>query len=62
MALGNFKENLEAQIGALSLSIPAVLYGKNFTARWPVEAPWVVVPFTAAGAACDLRVCIQEGW
>jgi CheY-specific phosphatase CheX len=60
MVLGNFKENLEAQIGALSLSIPTVLYGKNFTARSPVKAPWVVVPFTAEGAAFDVRVCIQE--
>ncbi|MEI9977207.1 MAG: chemotaxis protein CheX [Ignavibacteriota bacterium] len=33
MIIGNFKTSVEEQVGALGLSVPTVIYGRNFTSR-----------------------------
>ena len=45
MILGNFKESIETQTGPLALTVPTVVYGKNFQTRTPVLASWTIVPF-----------------
>jgi len=45
MILGNVKSNLENDLGQLCLSVPTVVYGKNFEARALQNGACVVVPF-----------------
>ena len=59
MILGNFKESIEAQTGPLALTVPTVVYGKNFQTRTPVLASWTIVPFKVEDATFEVRVCIQ---
>lgn len=46
MILGNVKSSLENDLGPLCLSVPTVVYGKNFEARALQSGESVVVPFT----------------
>ncbi len=60
MILGNFKETMESHTGPLSLSVPTVVYGKNFSTRTPLQAPWVIVPFHLGEDVFQVRVCIKR--
>jgi chemotaxis protein CheX len=60
MILGNFKESMESRTGPLSLSVPTVVYGKNFSTRTPLQAPWVIVPFHLGEDVFQVRVCIKR--
>jgi chemotaxis protein CheX len=60
MILGNFKESLESLTGPLSLSVPTVVYGKNFSTRSPIQAPWTVVPFQLDQDVFQLRICMKR--
>lgn len=61
MVLGNVKECLESHTGALSLSIPTVLWGKNYSARSGIRAPWVVQPFQIGKDVFEVRLCMKRG-
>ena len=61
MVLGNFKESLEPRTGPLGLSVPTVVYGKNFSTRSAIKAEWILVPFNSAdGGRFEVRVCMQQ--
>src|SRR5580698_11515061 len=45
MIIGNFKTSVEEHIGALGLSVPTVIYGRNFTSRSIGQNHWTVIPF-----------------
>jgi CheY-specific phosphatase CheX len=60
MVLGNFKENMFRHTGALSLSIPTVVWGKNFSTRTSLRASWVIVPFTTGDDLFEVRVCMKN--
>ncbi len=60
MILGNFKETIETRTGPLALTIPTVVYGKNFQTRSPVLASWTIVPFKVADNTFEVRVCMQQ--
>ncbi len=60
MILGNFKESIETQTGPLALTVPTVVYGKNFQTRTPVLASWTIVPFKVEDATFEVRVCIKR--
>jgi len=60
MVLGGIKEQLLPLTGPLALSIPTVVYGKNFVARAGVRAPWIVFPFQESGAIFEVRLCLQR--
>jgi chemotaxis protein CheX len=66
MILGNVKSSLEEQLGPMGLSIPTVVYGKNFTTRSAGHGEWIGVPFTSDGERMDIRICLapnrQERW
>ena len=49
MILGNVKTSLEERFGPMGLSIPTVIYGRNFSSRTVGEQEWTVVPFDCAG-------------
>ena len=48
MIIGNVKSTLEDELGPMGLSIPTVIFGRNYQARSCGVKEWVVVPF-----ACD---------
>lgn len=45
MVIGNVKTDLESQLGPLGLSIPTVVYGRNFRTKSAGHAEWTVVHF-----------------
>lgn len=61
MVLGNLKESLEPHTGPLGLTIPTVVYGKNFSTRSAIKSAWTVVPFKSGDdERFEVRVCMQQ--
>ena len=58
MIIGNVKTKLEEELGPMGLSIPTVIYGRNFTSRTLGSHEWTVVPFTFEGEKLQVQVCI----
>jgi chemotaxis protein CheX len=58
MIIGNFKTMVEEHLGPLCLSIPTVIYGRNFTSRSIGHNAWVVLPFKCKGEMIEIRVCL----
>ena len=58
MIIGNFKTMAEEHLGPLGLSIPTVIYGRNFTSRSVGRNDWIVIPFACGGEQMEIRVCI----
>jgi len=58
MIIGNFKTMVEEHLGPLCLSIPTVIYGRNFTSRSTGHNDWVVLPFQCQGEKIEIRVCL----
>lgn len=58
MIVGSFKTRMEDHLGPMGLSIPTVIYGRNFTARSLNHAEWIVVPFDCEGSRFDVKVCL----
>lgn len=58
MIIGNFKNAAEEYLGPLGLSIPTVIYGRNFTSRSLGGNNWIVLPFECKGEALEIRVCL----
>jgi chemotaxis protein CheX len=55
--IGGVKTDLERQFGPLGISIPTVVYGRNFKTR-SVGAPWTTVRFDWDGAELLVRVAL----
>ena len=60
MILGNVKTALEERLGPMGLSIPTVIYGRNFTSRTVGKQEWTVVPFECYGERLEVQVCLAE--
>jgi chemotaxis protein CheX len=58
MIVGNVKTELESELGALGLSIPTVIFGKNFKARSGGSPDWSVVRYDWGGEPIVIRVCL----
>jgi chemotaxis protein CheX len=58
MIIGNFKNEMEMHLGNLGLSIPTVIFGRNFVARSAAENDWIVVPFDCGGEVMTVKVCL----
>ena len=58
MIIGNFKTMAEDLVGPLGLSIPTVIYGRNFTSRSLGRNDWVVLPFHYGKEVMEIRVCL----
>jgi len=56
MIVGNVKNFLEEKLGPMGLSIPTVIFGRNFTARSIGEGQWVVVPFACGKDRLEVRL------
>jgi chemotaxis protein CheX len=60
MVIGNFKTLIEPRTGPLGLSIPSVVYGRNFTIRNGVNDEWTVMPFYCGEQQFEIRVCLMR--
>jgi chemotaxis protein CheX len=58
MIVGSVKTELEAHLGALGLSIPTVVYGRNFKTRSVGNSEWTVVSFECEGENLVVRLCL----
>jgi chemotaxis protein CheX len=56
MIIGNFKTAAEAVIGGLGLSVPTVIYGRNFTSKSLGNNAWLVLPFKCGEDTFEVRV------
>jgi chemotaxis protein CheX len=58
MIIGNVKTALENRLGAMGLSTPTVIYGRNFQTRSTGTQEWTVVPFFLDEDRMCVQVCI----
>ncbi len=58
MIFGNAKNELEEQLGSLGLSIPTVIFGRNFATRSVGRQSWTVIPITAGEDQMELKICL----
>lgn len=56
---GNVKTMLEEEVGLLGLSIPTVIFGRNFCTR-SVGEQWIAVPLKVDEQHLDLRMCLSQ--
>ena len=59
MVIGNVKTHLENRLGAMGLSTPTVIYGRNFQTRGARNQEWTVVPFAVDGDKMCIQMCIM---
>jgi chemotaxis protein CheX len=58
MIIGNVKSELERHLGPLGLSIPTVVFGRNFKTK-SVTAEWIVQRFRWDGDEVRLRIYLR---
>ncbi len=58
MIIGNVKSLLEEELGLMGLSIPTVIFGRNYKARSSGVSEWIVVPFTCDGERLDVKLAL----
>ena len=59
MIIGNVKSTLEDQLGPMGLSIPTVVFGRNYQARSSGVKEWVVVPFQCSAELIEVRLALM---
>ena len=60
MIIGSVKTDLEQHLGALGLSIPTVVFGRNFRTRSAANSDWIVVRFYWDDECLWVRVCLAR--
>lgn len=60
MIFGNVKTELEEELGTLGLSIPTVIFGRNFAARSVGKQSWTVVPIHIGTDLMELKICLVK--
>jgi chemotaxis protein CheX len=58
MIIGSVKTDLEQHLGQLGLSIPTVVYGRNFRTKSAGTSEWTVVRFLWEGETLDVKLCL----
>jgi len=59
MIFGSVKTELEEHLGALGLSIPTVIFGRNFATRSVGQQAWTVFPLKAGTDEMELKFCLM---
>ncbi|MBV9508292.1 MAG: chemotaxis protein CheX [Acidobacteriia bacterium] len=59
MIIGNVKTDLERHLGSLGLSIPTVVFGRNFRSK-SGGAEWIVQPFHWEGEQLLIRLALAK--
>ena len=60
MVLGNVKTALEKSLGAMGMSIPTAIYGKNFLAKSFGDETWTVVVFECEGQRLEVKLFLKR--
>jgi chemotaxis protein CheX len=60
MIIGNIKASIEEQAGPMWLSVPTVVYGRNFVTHGISKQPCTMVPFTCGNGELAVRVNLAE--
>jgi chemotaxis protein CheX len=60
MIIGSVKTDLETQTGPLGLSIPTVVFGKNFKTKSAGHAEWIVMPFQWDDEVLTVKLCLTQ--
>jgi chemotaxis protein CheX len=58
MIIGGVKTDLEQHLGPLGLSIPTVVFGRNFKTRSAGHSEWIVVPFYWDDECLIVKLCL----
>ncbi len=58
MIIGGFKNKVEEELGPMGLSIPTVIFGRNFTTRTASKNDWTLVPFRCGEECFDIHICL----
>ncbi len=58
MIVGNVKTELESRVGPLGLSIPTVVYGRNFHTKTSGAPGWIVLRFRWDDDAFTVKLCL----
>jgi|SRR5581483_836503 len=58
MIIGNVKTGLEQDLGPMGMSIPTIIFGKNFSARSAGSEEWLTVPFTCEEERIEVKFCL----
>jgi chemotaxis protein CheX len=56
MVIGSVKNDLETHLGPLALSIPTVVFGRNFKTRSAGSSEWMVVRFPWDGEVLSVKL------
>ena len=59
MIFGNVKTALEEDLGSLGLSIPTVIFGRNFATRSVGQQAWTVFPLKVGSDEMELKFCLM---
>lgn len=59
MIIGNVKTELEAQVGPLGLSIPTVVYGRNFQTKTAGAPGWMILEFRWDSEILRVKICLS---
>jgi chemotaxis protein CheX len=59
MIFGNVKTELEEHLGGLGLSIPTVIFGRNFATRSVGQHAWTVFPLKCGEYEMELKFCLM---
>jgi chemotaxis protein CheX len=58
MIIGNVKSSLERHLGDLGLSIPTVVFGRNFQTKTGGSIDWIVAKFHWDGQELIVKMCL----
>ena len=59
MIVGSVKTDLEQHLGPLGLSIPTVVYGRNFKTKSAGNTDWIVVRFQWDDEPLVVKLCLE---
>lgn len=59
MIIGSVKNDLEPHLGLLGLSLPTVVFGRNFRTKSAGTTEWTVVRFPWEGEALIVKLCLS---
>ena len=60
MVMGNVKTMIEEKVGAMGLSIPTVIFGRNFATKSAGSRSWTMVPFQCSGGKVLIQMCLVQ--
>ncbi len=60
MIIGSVKTDLEQHLGPLGLSIPTVVYGRNFRTKSAGQQEWIAVRYLWEGDIFTVKLCLAS--